>query len=302
MLKLSMLLWLAQLKGAFGDALVVDVELQRRSGFTYDSIGWLITASDFARNHDVNAARELLAARPTTDVREAIRSTVVNNYVLPPHVAVAFEENDPAGAVRELQIADQEAESFGKLEDVRRSLIWPWLAYALAASGNLGDAVALIGKTPLDCTLCLQMRGRVTELAGDTRDAERWFASAAADAPSMPFSLTDWGAMLMRRGDHDAAIEKFQQTNATGPHFADPLQLWGETLLLDGHADLARAKFEEANRYAPHWGRLHLKWGEALERLGRPEEARAEYQLASSLSLTSAEKAYLSARLAGETL
>jgi tetratricopeptide (TPR) repeat protein len=300
-LRLSMQSWLAQLKGAFGDALVVDIELQRRSGFTYDAVGWLITASDSARNHDVRAARELLAGHPTTDVREAIRNTVVNNYVLPPHVAVAFEENDPAGAARELQIADQEAERFGRLEDLRRSLIWPWLAYALAASGNLDDAAALIAKTPLDCTLCLQMRGRVAELTGDDREAERWFAAAAADAPSMPFALTDWGAMLMRRGDHAAAIEKFQQANAAGPHFADPLELWGETLLLDGHADLAHAKFEEASTYAPQWGRLHLKWAEALDRLGRKEEAHAQYRLAASLHLNPAEKADLAASLPGET-
>ena len=289
-LKMSMQSWLAELKGAFGDALVVDVDMQRRSSWNYDAVGWLITASDSARNHDTRAARELLAEHPTADVGEAIRQAVLTNYVLPAHAAVEFEEGSADGAARELQTADREAEKYGMLEDVRHTLIWPWLAYALAAGGHSTDAAELIAKTPLDCTLCLEMRGRVAELAGDFPAAEQWFGRAAADAPSMPFALTDWGAMRMRRGNYAAAIEKFEQANTAGPHFADPLEMWGETLLLDNHADLALSKFEEANRYAPHWARLHLKWAEALEHLGRKDEARAQRQLAASLDQNTARR------------
>jgi hypothetical protein len=39
--------------------------------------------------------------------------------------------------------------------------IWPFVAYALAMSGDRKGAHALIDKTPVDCSLCLRMRGRL---------------------------------------------------------------------------------------------------------------------------------------------
>jgi tetratricopeptide (TPR) repeat protein len=172
------------------------------------------------------------------------------------------------------------------VNDARHTLVWPWLAYALAKTGHVANAEALIRMTPLDCTRCLEFRGRVAEVSGDYARAARWFARAAGDAPSEPFAMMDWGAMLLHRGDYDGAIAKFEQANRIGPHFADPLEMWGEALMLKNRSDLALAKFEEAGKYAPDWGRLHLKWGEALNYAGRPEEAKKQFALASTLELS----------------
>jgi tetratricopeptide (TPR) repeat protein len=170
---------------------------------------------------------------------------------------------------------------------------WPYTAAALAHTGDIKGAMALIGKTPLDCDLCVRMRGKIASINHDWNDAARWFAMVSARSPSIPFADTEWGAMLLAKGNYDGAIAKFMVANEKGAHFADPLEMWGEALIGKNRSDLALAKFEEANKYAPNWGRLHLKWGEALLWAGRPDEAQKQFAVAASLDLTSSEKSEL---------
>ena len=171
--------------------------------------------------------------------------------------------------------------------------IWPYTAAALAHTGDMKAAMALIGKTPLDCDLCVRMRGNIAVLNQDWKGAARWFALVSARAPSIPFADTDWGAMLLAKGDYDGAIARFTAANAKGPHFADPLEMWGEALIAKNRSDLALAKFAEADKYAPNWGRLHLKWGEALFWLGDKAGAQKQFAIAAALDLASSEKAEL---------
>jgi tetratricopeptide (TPR) repeat protein len=188
-----------------------------------------------------------------------------------------------AGARDALEVADRDALKRNDVNDLRHTMIWPWLAYAWARTGRLADAEALIARTPHDCTLCLEMRGRIAEIKGDTAGAAQWYGRAVSNAPSLPFSVTDWGDMLLRHGDLAGAIAKYQSANHKSPHFADPLEMWGEALIAQNRSDLALAKFEEANRYAPNWKRLHQKWGEALKWSGDHEGAKKQFALARSL-------------------
>jgi tetratricopeptide (TPR) repeat protein len=134
---------------------------------------------------------------------------------------------------------------------------------------------------------------RVAELENQHARADWWFARASADAPSLPFANTQWGQVLLARGEPDAAIAKFTLANQKSPHFADPLEGWGEALMAKNQSHLAVAKFAEAEKYAPNWGRLHLKWGEALVYSGKPAEAKAQFARAAALDLTSSEKTEL---------
>ena len=111
--------------------------------------------------------------------------------------------------------------------------------------------------------------------------------------PSIPLTDLWWGQALLKRGQADAAIEKFIRANKLGPHFADPLEGWGEALKAKNQSRLALAKFEAANKYAPNWGRLHLKWGEALGYVGKRDEAKVQLARAAQLGLTRADKAEL---------
>jgi hypothetical protein len=162
----------------------------------------------------------------------------------------------------------------------------PLLAVALARAGDFAQAHAEIDTTPGDCVACETARANIDALEGNIAGATYWFARATRDAPSIPFAYTDWGAMLLHKGEYDAAIAKFEIANKKGPHFADPLEMWGEALMLENRSDLALDKFEEANRYAPSWGRLHLKWGEALFYAGEKDEAEKQFAIAAALDLS----------------
>ena len=170
---------------------------------------------------------------------------------------------------------------------------WPIEAYGMALLGHSADSHGLIDQTPADCTICLRMRGRIDSMEKNWAGADYWFGRAARFAPSPPFAWTDWGAMLLAKGDTDGAIAKFALAHAKGPHFADPLEMWGEALIAKNRSDLALAKFEEANRYAPNWGRLHLEWGKALLWTGDKAGAKRQFEIASRLDLNAADSASL---------
>ena len=176
---------------------------------------------------------------------------------------------------------------------VPATTMWPDMAYARAEQGDMKGALALIGRTRLDCYACLRMRAALAALRHDKRGADYWFARAAAFAPSLPLAWSQWGEVLLREGDLDGAIAKFEIANQKGPHFADPLEFWGEALIAKNRSDLAVTKFEEAAGYAPNWGRLHLKWGEALLWSGDRDGAQKQFAAASALVLTPSEQADL---------
>jgi tetratricopeptide (TPR) repeat protein len=176
---------------------------------------------------------------------------------------------------------------------IRARLIWPASAYASAALGDFAAAHALIDGTPRDCYFCVRMRGRIDAAEKNWNGAAYWFAEAVRQGPSLPFAFAEQGSALVAQGAYDGAIENFREANRKGPHFADPLEMWGDALMLKNRSDLALAKFEEANKYAPNWGRLHLKWGEALIYAGKTDDAKKQFAIASSLDLSSADKALL---------
>ncbi len=174
---------------------------------------------------------------------------------------------------------------------------YPVAALADAGLGDFKSAHGLIDKTPVDCVVCLRIRGRIDELERNWGGANYWFARAVVAAPSVPFGYSDWGRALLDEGDYDGAIAKFGIANLKGPHFADPLEMWGEALMGKNRSDLALAKFAEADSYAPNWGRLHLEWGEALVYAGKPEDAKKQFALAAHLDLSAADAAALATRI-----
>jgi tetratricopeptide (TPR) repeat protein len=171
-------------------------------------------------------------------------------------------------------------------------------AMADAHAGRLAEARAALSGTPLDCYDCLIARGRVAALEHDWPAADRWFAEAVQQGPSIPIAQSAWGKALIDRGDPDGAISKFQDAHRIAPHFADPLAFWGEALMRKGDYAGAAAKFTEADKYAPRWGRNHMRWGEALMLSGRYAEARRQYEAANGLDLSKPDRAALNVLLA----
>ncbi len=253
-------------------------------------------AADDALAHDISASRRLLGNRHDAEV---FPLTVVGfGWQLPNFRLAQFEQAMALGDWRGARkiaaqiLAPPEVKLPGSQVFVRAQFA-PWLALAEAGDGDIKAAQARIGQTPLDCYLCLRMRGKIAAVQKNWDGAAYWFARSVAQAPSIPFAHAEWGTMLMAKGDFAGAIAQFTLANQKGPHYADPLEMWGEALMARNRSDLALAKFAEADKYAPNWGRLHLKWGEALVWSGDKAGAKAQFARASGLDLSVADKAEL---------
>jgi tetratricopeptide (TPR) repeat protein len=273
--------------GDFPKALAVYEKLANVPNFEGSrSVARIMGAADAAIGHDIPRSRQLLGA--SRDADQAAKATTGYGWQLPNFRFAQFEQFVAVGdwksarADIEAALATPAATNPGGRAFLRAQG-WPWLALAEAKTGDLNAARREIGRTPLDCYLCLRVRGQMDSLEKNRHGAAYWFARAAAEAPSIPFAYADWGAMLLAKGDPDGAIAEFEIAHRKGPRFADPLEMWGEALIAKNRSDLALEKFEEAAKYAPNWGRLHRKWGEALIYLNRKEEAQQQMAIAARL-------------------
>lgn len=204
------------------------------------------------------------------------------------------EKEDWTGALAQGRAVDEILGRYPGVIDQKRSQLDPLIAYALARSGDMTAARALISTTPLDSYDAVIMRGRLTELAGDRRIADHWFGQAVRMAPSVPFAYQAWAEARLARGDLAGAVTQALLAQKAGPRFADPLEVWGEALLASDEPKAACRRFGEAAKLAPRWGRLHLKWGEALAKLGKVDEARSKWRAAAGMDLTAADRARVS--------
>jgi tetratricopeptide (TPR) repeat protein len=140
-----------------------------------------------------------------------------------------------------------------------------WLALAKAKFGDLAGGQAMIAETPMDCRMCVDFRGRIAALAGNTADAEQWFAEAIEMAPKLPQVYIDRGQARLDRAELDGALADASEAATLSPHDGDAWKLWGDVLAKQGHAMEALAKYDEALKYAPQWKQLQ----EAREAAGK---------------------------------
>ena len=278
---------IAEILGDYRTALDLDRTLKQLPDY-YGSAdtGAILESLDLARAHDT-------AGSLSRDPKGTSSLAAVGGYALPP--SVAYLRAALSGRWHEALKVLLAAQRLPLLADpnVKSTLpysFWPWLADAYAHNDKFVSAHTLIDHTPASCYLCLRMRGTIDAHERRWNGAAYWFERAVKAAPSIPFAYTDWGEMLLYKGDFDGAIAKFESANRKGPHCADPLEMWGEALIAKNRSDLALAKFEEANKYAPNWGRLHLKWGEALWWTGRKDDAQKQFAFATALDMAPAER------------
>ncbi|HEY3637247.1 MAG TPA: hypothetical protein VGK90_03765 [Rhizomicrobium sp.] len=248
-------------------------------------------AEYLARSHDLAGSRALSA-------QAAVAGDVPPPTSARTRIFVDMAAEDGSAAAEDAKtygdIIASEEEADPRYSALRlHTIIAPLHGEALARSGQFEEAEATMAPTPRDCYHCVRIRGVVEALRRNWTAASVWFAEAVGQGPSLPFACTDWGEMLLHKGDYEGAIAKFHEANLKGPHFADPLEMWGEALMQENRSDLALAKFEEANKYAPNWGRLHLEWGKALLWSGDNASARKQFSIASGLGLAPAEMSEL---------
>ncbi len=241
-------------------------------------------AQSLAGQHDAGGLRTYLQSLGSSDLADPL-------YRIP-----LYAQMQDWQAVRTLEPAARKnavALTYGIRLSGSFDYLRPYLVLASAHLGDFAGAEAMIAPTPAECDTCLRARAQIAELEGNHARADWWFARSQAQTPSIPFTDALWGEALLKRGQPDAAIEKFKLASQKGPHFADPLEGWGEALIAKNRSRQALRKFEQANTYAPNWGRLHLKWGEALSFAGNQDEAKKHFARAAALDLTPSEKAEL---------
>jgi tetratricopeptide (TPR) repeat protein len=245
-----------------------------------------------ALDHDLAAAEASFALFPTPAQDASPRSAGDRWYVSRAMEWMALAREDWPGLERAYASVD-EALLMPQLRVSRLTSEAPLAAQAVAKLGDLGGAQALIATTPADCYACVRMRGELAAMAHDWRAADRWFAEAVRQGPSLPFAEADWGRALLDKGDAAGAIAKLQVAHRKGPNFADPLETWGEALMAQRDWAGAAGRFAAADKDAPNWGRNHLLWGEALILSGRYPEARAQFEIANGLDLSRPDRAAL---------
>lgn len=176
-----------------------------------------------------------------------------------PALAAALEKYRTAmAAVNALPESQAYARATAPRED------WPTQAEALVKLGRLPEAAALIARTPTDCYTCVRMRGLVAEATGNAREAQRWYAEAARQAPRLAPAFADWGRLLVEAGRFASAEVKLAEAARLAPKWADPLKYWGDALAEQGKRDEAMVKYTEALKLAPKWQELR----QARARLG----------------------------------
>ena len=226
-----------------------------------------LVATTYALDHDLAAAQAAVEATQPNDDVSFLQLDAEGAFSALPAYWIAAERGDWPAALADVRGCDAWLEGQKPTHKVLGLLqpVWihPLEALAMARTGDVAGAQALIATTPLDCYLCLRVRGQIAAQARDWPTAERWFADAAHQAPSLPFAWSEWGQMRLAKGDLAGAIAVFQIAHEKGPHFADPLKGWGDALARQGRWSDARVRYDEALKYAPAWRALleHLRGG-----------------------------------------
>jgi tetratricopeptide (TPR) repeat protein len=219
-----------------------------------------LAATAYAINHDPDAAKAIVGTMPPNDDTSFLQLDATNAFYALPTYWIAAASDDWPAALSDARASDAwlERHASGNRLFARMRSVWiqPLEAQAMARAGDLAGAEALISATPLDCYLCVRVRGQISTIKRDWPAAERWYSEAVRQAPSLPFAFSEWGDMRIAKGDIDGAVAKFEAAHRKTPHFADALKSWGDALAHQGKTKAAIAKFDEALEYAPNWKEL----------------------------------------------
>jgi tetratricopeptide (TPR) repeat protein len=245
--------------------------------------------------HDLGDADRIFAApRPDFTGRPAAVRTAFDQAALMGALAAHQALEDWPAAERD--VAALEKAFPGRVDSIPQRQADK--ALVLAHTGQTAAARRAAEALPSDCYPCLVARGRIAETFGDRAAADRWFAEAVRQGPSLPRAEEAWGRALLARGDADGALKQAQEALRKSPRFADATELEAEALMTRRDYRAAADRFAEADKLTPYWGRLHLKWGEALMLAGRYAEARRQYEIAAGLGLSRSDRAALDGLLA----
>lgn len=230
-----------------------------------------LAATEYALDHDPASARRTLDLAAPLDDASLLQLDANNAFYGLPAFWIPAASGNWAGALTGIRAADAWLAARAPTRPLmglpRDVWIHPFEALAMARTGDVAGAQALIATTPVDCYLCLRVRGEIAAQKRDWPAAEIWFAQAIRQAPSLPFAYAGRGQARLARGDLAGAIADFALAHRVSPRFADPLTGWGDALARQGDWKAALAKYDEALKYAPAWRELNQARDAALRRV-----------------------------------
>lgn len=290
--------YLASLVGDFKKSADDQMRITKTPEFQgLTRLSYAMAATMFALNHDPLSAQQALAPLDVPEDTSFLHANAISAFMGLPAYWIAAENGDWRAALEDARAAERWLEANKVKLPVAQLMqeVWilPLRALAMAKTGDMSEADALIATTSLNCYLCLRVRGLIATEEHDWAAADRWFTEAVRQAPSLPFAYADWGADRLKRNDTEGAMALLQKAHEAGPHFADPLELMGEALMRKGDLRNAIAKFSQAEEAAPRWGRNQLRWSQALQRIGHDHEAATHLEKAGNLSLSPSDRAEL---------
>jgi tetratricopeptide (TPR) repeat protein len=219
-----------------------------------------LAATAYAVNHDPDSAKAIASTLEPNDDASFLQLDATNAFYALPTYWIAAASGDWPAALADARASeawlDGHASANKLFAHLKRVWIQPLEALAMARSGDVAGAETEVSTTPLDCYLCVRVRGQISATKRDWSAAERWYSEAVRQAPSLPFAFCEWGEMRLAKGDFDGAIAKFEAAHQKTPQLADALRGWGDALLRQGQAKAAVAKYKEALDYAPNWKEL----------------------------------------------
>jgi tetratricopeptide (TPR) repeat protein len=219
-----------------------------------------LAATAYAVDHDPDSAKKIVETLEPNDDPSFLQWNAPTAFDALPTYWIAAATDDWPAALADARACDSWLDAHTPANKLlgRLGPVWiqPLEALAMAKAGDVAGAETLISKTPLDCYLCVRVRAQISRIKRDWPAAERWFAEAARQGPSLPFAFSEWGDMRLAKGDVEGAIAKFEAAHRESPHFADALKGWGDALARQGQWKDALARYDEALEYAPKWKAL----------------------------------------------
>lgn len=276
--------------------------LRQQTGPVYRNTGNAVPvgmAEALAAMHDLDASRRVPDAGNDSSI---LTGLFVSDLYRSPQYDRAADVGDWttafAAAKSQLVALAGEPEGPELARYARERFVLPHIAVSLAELGRTAEAQAIVVALPADCYLCLRSKAKVAGLAGDVPAANRAFAAAVASNPEIANADLDWGRMLLAHGDMNGAAKHFRRAATLAPHWADPRKYLGDIALARKDYTGAVHAYAEASKFAPRWGANQIGWGKALWLSGDRAEARKHFASASSMGLSSADRAWLSRALA----
>jgi len=180
-----------------------------------------LAATAYAVDHDPDSAKKIVETLEPNDDPSFLQSNAATAFDALPTYWIAAATDDWPAALADARACDSWLDAHAPANKLlgRLGPVWiqPLEALAMAKAGDVAGAETLISKTPPDCYLCVHVRAQISRIKRDWPAAERWFAEAARQGPSLPFAFSEWGDMRLAKGDVEGAIARYDEALEYAP-------------------------------------------------------------------------------------